>query len=145
MKICPKILLAEDNPKDLELTLSALEEYNLANEIVTVNNGAEALDYLFKRGKFHNRATGNPAVIFLDIKMPKVDGIEVLKQIKSHPQLKLIPVVMITSSREEKDILDSYNLGTNAYVVKPINFWEFMNAIKSVGLFWAVINEVKQK
>ncbi len=135
------ILLAEDNAKDVELTLSALGENNLANEVIVVRDGAEALDYLYSRGKFQMRAKGNPAVILLDIKMPKVDGLQVLKTIKSDTQLKSIPVVMLTSSREEKDIVESYKIGVNAYVVKPVNFGEFVTAVKELGAFWAVINE----
>jgi CheY-like chemotaxis protein len=135
------ILLAEDNAKDVELTLAALAENNLANEVIVVRDGAETLDYLYSRGKFQMRTRGNPAVILLDIKMPKIDGLEVLKTIKSDPQLKSIPVVMLTSSREEKDIVASYQVGVNAYVVKPVNFSEFVSAVKELGAFWAVLNE----
>jgi len=136
-----KILLAEDNPNDVELSLEALGEYNLANEVVVVRDGSEALDYLYCRGSFSNRTNGNPAVILLDIKMPKVNGLEVLKQIRGDEKLKTIPVVMLTSSREEKDLVISYNLGANAYVVKPVDFQQFITAVKEIGLFWAVINE----
>ncbi len=136
-----RILLVEDDPKDVELTLTALEEYNLANEVVVTRDGEEALDYLYFRGKFATRAKENPAVMLLDLKLPKVDGLEVLQQIKSDEQLKLIPVVVLTSSSEEKDMLRSYRLGVNAYVVKPVDFHEFVNAIKELGVFWAVINE----
>lgn len=136
-----RILLAEDNSKDVELTLTALEEHHLANEVVVVNDGAEALDYLYRRGKFSMRADDNPAVVVLDLKMPKVDGLEVLRQMKSDPHLKVIPVVVMTSSREEGDLLRSYELGVNAYVVKPVKFQEFVEAVKQVGSFWAVINE----
>lgn len=136
-----RILLAEDNPKDVELTLAALEENNLANEVIIARDGAETLDYLYRRGKFQGRGESNPAVILLDIKMPKVDGIEVLKQIKSDAALKTIPVVILTSSREERDLVKSYQLGVNAYVVKPVNFQEFVKAVKELGVFWAVINE----
>ncbi len=136
-----QILLVEDNPNDRELTIGALTEHNLANDIVSTSDGVEALDYLFKRGKYKDRMNGNPGVILLDIKMPRMDGIEVLKIIKSDPNLKLIPVVMLTSSREEQDLVESYNLGANAYVVKPVDFQEFIDAIKNVGLFWAIINE----
>ena len=136
-----RILLVEDDPKDVELTLTALDEYNLANEVVVTRDGEEALDYLYSRGKFATRAKENPAVMLLDLKLPKVDGLEVLQQIKSDEQLKLIPVVVLTSSSEEKDMLRSYRLGVNAYVVKPVDFHEFVNAIKELGVFWAVINE----
>ncbi len=136
-----KILLAEDNPNDVELSLEALGEYNLANEVVVVRDGSEALDYLYYRGSFSNRTNGNPAVILLDIKMPKVNGLEVLKQIREDEKLKTIPVVILTSSREEKDLVISYNLGVNAYVVKPVDFQQFITAVKEIGLFWAVINE----
>jgi CheY-like chemotaxis protein len=136
-----RILLAEDNPNDIELTLAALEEHHIANEVVVTRDGAEALDYLYRRGSFAMRQNGNPAVILLDLKMPKVDGLEVLKQIKSDPNLKTIPVVMLTSSRQESDLVTSYNLGVNSYVVKPVNFSEFVDAVKKLGVFWAIINE----
>ncbi len=136
-----RILLAEDNPKDVELTLTALDEYNLANEVVVVNDGAEALDYLYRRGKFAMRADNDPAVVLLDLKMPKVDGLEVLRTIKKDDKLKTIPLVILTSSREEKDLVESYKLGVNAYVVKPVNFQQFIEAVKELGAFWAVINE----
>jgi CheY-like chemotaxis protein len=136
-----RILMVEDDPKDVELTLTALEEYNLANEVVVATDGEEALDYLHHRGKFQARGNGNPAVLLLDLKLPKVDGLEVLQQIKSDEKLKLIPVVVLTSSHEEKDMVASYKLGVNAYVVKPVDFHEFVNAIKELGVFWAVINE----
>ena len=136
-----RILLAEDNPKDVELTLAALDEHNLANEVVVVHDGAEALDYLYRRGKFAMRQADNPAVVLLDIKMPKVDGLEVLRTIKSDANMKTIPVVILTSSREEKDLIESYKLGTNAYVVKPVDFQRFVQAVKELGAFWAVINE----
>ena len=135
------ILLAEDNPKDVELTLAALEEHNLANEIVVVNDGAEALDYLYCRGKFQLRTPENPAVVLLDIKMPKVDGLEVLRTIRSDERLKLTPVVILTSSREEQDLVESYKLGANAYMVKPVDFQQFIDAVKQLGTFWALINE----
>jgi len=135
------ILLAEDNAEDIELTLEALSKDNLANEIVVVRNGAEALDYLYQRGEFKSRASGNPAVILLDIKMPKVDGLQVLRTIKAEESLKVIPVVMLTSSREEPDLLESYKLGVNAYVVKPVDFQEFVKAVKLLGIFWAILNE----
>jgi CheY-like chemotaxis protein len=136
-----RILLVEDDPKDVELTLTALEEYNLANEVVVAHDGEEALDYLYCRGNFAGRPDQNPAVLLLDLKLPKVDGLEVLQQIKSDGNLKMIPVVVLTSSREEKDMVTSYQLGVNAYVVKPVDFHEFVNAIKELGMFWAIINE----
>jgi CheY-like chemotaxis protein len=136
-----RILMVEDDPKDVELTLTALEEYNLANEIIVVHDGEEALDYLYYRGQFQRRATDNPAVILLDLKLSKVDGLEVLKQVKSNEKLRMIPVVVLTSSNEEKDLVASYRLGVNAYVVKPVHFHEFANAIRELGVFWAVINE----
>jgi len=136
-----RILLVEDDPKDVELTLTALEEYNLANEVVVARDGAEALDYLYHRGNFMRRSGENPAVLLLDLKLPKVDGLEVLQQVKSDDNLKMIPVVVLTSSREEKDMVASYKLGVNGYVVKPVDFHEFVNAIKELGVFWAVINE----
>jgi DNA-binding response OmpR family regulator len=136
-----RILLVEDDAKDVDLTLNALAEYNLANEVVVVHDGEEALDYLNRRGNFHTRPSQNPAVLLLDLKLPKVDGLEVLRQIRSSDALKLIPVVVLTSSREERDMVASYRLGVNAYVVKPVDFHEFVNAIKELGVFWAVINE----
>ena len=136
-----RILMVEDDAKDVELTLTALEDYNLANEVIVVHDGEEALDYLYQRGQFKMRAGDNPAVILLDLKLPKVDGLEVLKQIKSDEKLRMIPVVVLTSSKEEKDMVASYKLGVNAYVVKPVDFHEFVNAIKELGAFWAVINE----
>lgn len=136
-----RILLVEDDPKDVDLTLTALEEYNLANEVVVTRDGEQALDYLYCRGEYKMRASESPAVMLLDLKLPKVDGLEVLKQIKSEAKLKMIPVVVLTSSREEKDMVASYKLGVNAYVVKPVDFHEFVNAIKELGVFWAVINE----
>ena len=136
-----RILIVEDDPKDVELTLTALEEYNLANEVVVTRDGEEALDYLYCRGNFTTRTSDNPAVLLLDLKLPKVDGLEVLQQIKSDEKLRMIPVVVLTSSREERDMVASYKLGVNAYVVKPVDFHEFVNAIKELGIFWAVINE----
>jgi len=135
------ILLVEDNPNDLELTLIALERSQLANEVIIARDGAEALDYLFARGEFSRRAQGNPAVILLDLKLPKVDGLEVLDQIRQSATLKSVPVVMLTSSKEEQDLLRSYELGVNAYVVKPVDFQEFVKAIGDLGIFWAVLNE----
>ena len=136
-----RILLAEDQLLDIQLTLAALEEHHLANEVVVVRDGAEALDYLYRRGAYSARTNGHPAVIFLDIKMPKIDGVEVLRQIKSDPELQMIPVVMVTSSQEQQDVLKSYKLGVNAYVVKPIDFPQFESTIRQLGFFWAVINE----
>jgi CheY-like chemotaxis protein len=136
-----RILLAEDDPNDVELTLTALGENNLANEVVVVNDGVEALDYLHTRGRFADRPGGNPAVVLLDIKMPKMDGLEVLKRMKAEEGLRSVPVVMLTSSREESDLLESYRLGVNAYVVKPVDFREFISAVRNLGLFWAVVNQ----
>jgi len=135
------ILLVEDSPRDAELVLDALTRNHLANGVVHVRDGADALDYLYRRGEFAGRSNGQPAVVLLDLKMPRVDGIEVLRQIKGDPALKIIPVVMMTSSREEQDLLKSYQLGVNAYIVKPMQFHEFVDAVKQVGAFWAVINE----
>jgi CheY-like chemotaxis protein len=135
-----RILMVEDDSNDVELTLTALEEYNLANEVVVTRDGEEALDYLHCRGKFSMRSRENPAVILLDLKLPKVDGLEVLKQVKADENLRYIPVVVLTSSHEERDLVTSYKLGVNAYVVKPVDFHQFVNAIKELGAFWAVIN-----
>jgi CheY-like chemotaxis protein len=140
METLGRILMVEDDPKDVELTLTALEEYNLANEVVVTHDGEEALDYLYCRGKFAERSTDNPAVMLLDLKLPKIDGLEVLQQVKSDEKLRMIPVVVLTSSHEEKDMVTSYKLGVNAYVVKPVEFHQFVNAIKELGIFWAVIN-----
>jgi CheY-like chemotaxis protein len=136
-----RILMVEDDPRDVELSLTALADYNLANEVVVTRDGADALDYLYSRGNYSTRSSDNPAVILLDLKLPKVDGLEVLQQIKSDDRLKMIPVVVLTSSREEKDMVASYKFGVNAYVVKPVDFHEFVNAIKELGAFWAIINE----
>lgn len=136
-----RILLVEDNANDAELTLTALAENHFANEVDLVRDGAEALDYLYRRGEYANRTSGNPTVVLLDIKLPKMDGLEVLQQIKSDEKLRSVPVVMLTSSREEPDLVRSYELGVNAYVVKPVEFGEFMHALKELGLFWAVINQ----
>ncbi len=136
-----RILLAEDSDRDAELTLDALAQNSLANEVERVRDGGEALDYLYRRGRFAGRADGQPAVVLLDLKMPKVDGLEVLRQIRNDPQFKFIPVVVMTSSRQEQDLVRSYELGVNAYVVKPVNFAEFVDAVKLVGAFWAVVNE----
>jgi CheY-like chemotaxis protein len=141
MHTLKRILLVDDSPRDTELALNALEAHNLANEVIALRDGAEALDYLYRRGEFAARTGGEPAVILLDLKMPRVDGMEVLREIKSDPALKLIPVVVMTSSREEQDLLNSYQLGVNAFVVKPVKFQEFVDAVKQVGAFWAVLNE----
>ena len=140
MSTLGRILMVEDDPKDVELTMTALEEYNLANEVIVAGNGADALDYLYCRGNYSTRSSENPAVMLLDLKLPKVDGLEVLKQVKDDNKLKMIPVVVLTSSREERDMVASYKLGVNAYVVKPVDFHEFVNAIKELGVFWAIIN-----
>jgi CheY-like chemotaxis protein len=136
------ILFAEDNPMDVELTLEALADHNLANNVIVVRDGVETLEYLRCEGKYKLRKPGNPAVLLLDIKMPRMDGLEVLKAIRGDDKLKTLPVVMLTSSREEQDMIRSYALGVNAYVVKPVDFKEFIEAVKQVGVFWAVINEV---
>ena len=136
-----KILFVEDNMNDIELTLTALDEYGLANEVVVVNDGEEALNYLRNKEQFASRPHGLPVVVLLDVKLPKIDGLEVLKEMRSDPDLKVIPVVMLSSSREEKDLLTSYSLGASAYVVKPLDFSEFVATIKQLGLFWVIINE----
>jgi CheY-like chemotaxis protein len=135
------ILLVEDDMRDVELTMAALEEHHLANKVEVVHDGAEALDYLYHRGKFKTRAPGNPVVVLLDNKMPKVSGLEVLKTMKGDERLKLIPVVVLTSSRETPDLIEFYKHGVNAYVVKPVDFSEFMKAVRQVGVFWAAVNE----
>jgi CheY-like chemotaxis protein len=136
-----RILLVENSPNDVELTLAAFEENHIANEVVVVRDGKEALDYLYRRGVFKLRAEGNPAVVLLDLKLPIVDGLEVLAQVKADPTLKALPVVMLTSSREEQDLVASYHLGVNAYVVKPVDFSDFVAAMRKLGLFWAVVNQ----
>ena len=141
MNTIRRILLAEDSAKDVELTLAALEEHHLANEVDTVRDGAEAWDYLQRQGRYASRPEGFPAVILLDLKMPKMDGLEVLRRIREDVNLRSTPVVMLTSSREERDLIASYRLGVNAYVVKPVDFTEFFSAVKNLGLFWAVLNE----
>jgi CheY-like chemotaxis protein len=141
MSTIGRILLVEDDPNDVELTMTALAEYHLANEVVVTRDGQEALDYLYRQGAYTTRSNGSPAVLLLDLKLPKVDGLEVLQRIKADEKLRLIPVVVLTSSREERDMVASYRLGVNAYVVKPVDFHEFVNAIKELGIFWAIINE----
>lgn len=138
------ILLVEDDPKDIELTLTALEEHKLVNEVVVARDGVEALDYLYRRGKFKERPAGYPVVVLLDLKMPRLDGVQVLQQIKADEQLRLLPVVVLTSSHESRDLDECYKLGVNAYVVKPVRFTEFIEAIKQIGVFWILINEPPQ-
>jgi CheY-like chemotaxis protein len=140
METSGKILLVEDDPNDAKLTVMALTENHLANEIVITRDGEEALDFLYRRGAHESREAGNPIVVLLDLKLPKVDGLEVLKQVKSDPDLRTIPVVMLTSSHEERDLIRSYDLGTNAYVTKPVGFEELVESVKKVGLFWTVVN-----
>ena len=137
----PGILLAEDNPNDVELTLEALGQHNLANRVAIAHDGVEAMEYLRREGVFKDREPGDPAVVLLDIKMPRKDGLEVLREIRADPALKRLPVVILTSSREEQDLITSYDLGVNAYVVKPVDFPSFIDAVKELGIFWAVINE----
>lgn len=136
-----RILLAEDNPNDVEMTLAALAEHHLGNEVIVVADGEEALDYLYSRGKYEKRVPGAPALILLDLKMPKVDGLDVLCMIKADAQLSTIPVVMLTSSREEQDLVRSYQLGVNSYVVKPVDFRAFVEAVKKIGVYWVLVNE----
>ena len=135
------ILLVEDSPRDLELTLAALNTCQLANEIVVARDGAEALEYLYREGSHQTRPAGDPAVVLLDLKLPKVDGLEVLEQVKKDQALRHVPIVMLTSSREEQDLVKSYELGVNAFVVKPVDFGEFFQAIRDLGIFWAILNE----
>jgi CheY-like chemotaxis protein len=135
------ILLAEDNVNDVELTLAALRQNRLLNDVVVVRDGAEALDFLYRRNQFSARPGGSPVVMLRDLKMPKVDGLEVLRQVKGDPEMRAMPIVVLTSSREEQDLVRSYNFGVNAYVVKPVEFHDFVDAIKLVGGFWAVVNE----
>jgi CheY-like chemotaxis protein len=135
------ILLAEDNPNDLELTLSALHSLNLANEIIVVNDGAQVLDFLGRRNAFSSRPAVPPAVILLDLKMPRVDGLEALREIRSDPEHRMLPIVILTSSREENDLVKGYELGANAYVVKPVDFDQFISAVSQLGVFWALVNE----
>jgi CheY-like chemotaxis protein len=141
MPASKRILLVEDSDKDVELTLAALEQHNLGDEVMVANDGVEALDYLYRRGKFAGHSNGLPAVVLLDLKLPKVDGLEVLRQIKTDAKLRIIPVVMLTSSLEEQDLIRSYQLGANAYVVKPVAFQQFVDSVRQIGFFWALINE----
>jgi CheY-like chemotaxis protein len=141
MRKIKRILLAEDNARDIELAVAALEESHLANEVVVVRDGAAVLEYLRSQGAYANRPSGSPVLVLLDLKMPKVDGLEVLRQMKAEEALRTIPVVMLTSSREERDLVESYRLGVNAYVVKPVAFEQFLQAVRTLGLFWAVVNE----
>lgn len=136
-----RILMAEDNPHDVEMTLNALSEHGLANAIDVVNDGVQALDYMFRRGAFASRKEGNPGLLILDIKMPRLDGLQVLEQIRQADQFKSLPIVMLTASRQERDLVESYRLGVNAFVVKPVEFHEFADAMKTLGLFWAILNE----
>jgi len=136
-----KILLVEDSRKDIDLTLAALEEHHLANEVVVARNGVEALDYFYRRGEFAKRPNGHPVVVLLDLKMPKMDGLEVLRHVKADEDLKRIPIVVLTSSREEQDIVRSYDFGVNAYVVKPVAFENFIDVVKQLGLFWVITNQ----
>ncbi|MBI5965605.1 MAG: response regulator [Chloroflexi bacterium] len=141
MKELKRILLAEDDPQDAELTLNALSEHNLANDVLVVRDGVEALDYLYRRGEFADQPEGNPILILLDLKMPRMDGMEVLKQLKSDAAMRTVPIVVLTSSRESQDLETCYQLGVNAYVVKPVKFLDFIEAVKEIGVFWALINE----
>ena len=145
MKPLGKILLVEDDHGDVELILAALAKNDLANEVVVARHGGEALDYLYRRGEFHTRAPDNPVVVFLDLKMPKVDGLEVLRQMKSDEDLRMIPIVILTASREEANLAQSYQLGANSYVVKPVDGQKFAEAIRQLGMFWAAVNESPQQ
>lgn len=137
----PCILFAEDNPCDVELTLAVFQEHKLANQIVVVSDGAEALDYLYARGRFQDRPPGDPALVLLDLKMPKVDGLEVLRVAKADARLRTIPFVMLTSSREERDLAESYELGVNSYIIKPVAFQDFVEAVRVLGVYWTVHNQ----
>ena len=141
MSALKPILIVEDNPNDLELTLNALEKSRLANEVIVARDGEEAVDYLFRRNSYAERPAGNPAVVLLDLKLPKLDGLEVLRMVRGDEQIGRTPVVLLTSSREERDVINGYRLGVNAYVVKPVAFAEFVQAIQDLGVFWAVLNE----
>ncbi len=141
METLKRILLVEDDPRDVELILDSLGEHSLSNEVVIARDGVEALDYVYRREAFAQRPEGNPVVILLDLKMPRLDGLQVLRQLKSDEHLRLVPVVILTSSRESRDLEECYKLGVNAYVVKPVRFTEFIEAVKGIGVFWALINE----
>ncbi len=141
MSTLKPILIVEDNPQDLELTLTALEKSRLANEVVVARDGAEAADYLFRHGEYSERPAGNPAVVLLDLKLPKIDGLELLRMIRQDDETGRTPIVLLTSSREERDVIKGYQLGVNAYVVKPVAFNEFAQAIRDLGAFWAGLNE----
>ncbi len=137
-----EILLVEDNPNDVELTLRALSQHNLANKVHVVGDGAQALDYLFRTGEYAGRnARETPKLVLLDLKLPKVDGLEVLRRIKSDAALKVLPVVVLTSSREEKDVVESYHLGVNSYIVKPVDFEQFVSSVSEIGLYWLILNQ----
>jgi CheY-like chemotaxis protein len=142
MDTLKRILLVEDDPNDIELTIGALSEHNLANEVVIARDGVEALDYLYRSGEFASRPDGNPIVILLDLKMPRLDGLQVLRRLKSDKEMCFIPVVILTSSRESRDLDECYGLGVNAYVVKPVRFAEFIEAVKGISVFWVLINEL---
>lgn len=137
-----EILLVEDNPTDAELTLRALRRHNLANNVVWVKDGAEALDFLHSRGNYANRKNGTPKLILLDLKLPKIDGIEVLRELKTDSKTKIIPVVMLTSSQEERDLVESYRLGVNSYIVKPVDFEKFLETVSQVGFYWSLMNKI---
>jgi two-component system response regulator len=140
-----EILLVEDNPTDAELAMRALRKKNLANNLVWVRDGAEALDFIYCKGQYADRTNGSPKLILLDLKLPKVDGIEVLRQLKSDPEMKTVPVVMLTSSQEERDIVESYALGVNSYIVKPVDFAKFLDMVSQVGLYWSLVNKVPSR
>lgn len=140
------ILLVEDNPDDVELNLRALRKYNVTNHVVVVGDGAEALDYLFGMGTYQGRDTGDlPTIVLLDLKLPKIDGLKVLQQLRSDPRTRLIPVIVLTSSSQEKDVIESYRLGCNSYIRKPVDFAEFLEAVRQLGLYWLLINESPPK
>ena len=140
MQVMKRVLLVEDDPNDVELTLAGLAEYNLANEVVVARDGEEALDYLYHRGKFAARSNGNPAVILLDLKLPKVDGLQVLRELKNDARTKAIPVILLTASREERDLVESYKTGVNSYIQKPVNFAQFQEVVKQLGMYWLLVN-----
>lgn len=141
METLKRILLVEDDAKDVELTLRALDEHHLANEVEVVRDGVDALDYMYRRGAFVGRPEGSPVVILLDLKMPRTDGVQVVRQLKADPVMRAIPIVILSSSREDRDLAECYGLGVNAYVVKPVRFTEFVDAVKHIGVFWAMINQ----